>query len=778
MKPNINIKKELFFITLSLLTSFAIFTALFQKAFQTPDSVLFSIHEDGLKNYFNFSYYLKYDDEIRHDGINYPYGDHLQYINSHPLYVQIIKFADAKIYPISKYGVFILNFTMVISLILAIPFLFLILRKFALPRWYAAIMAVILLFLSPQFFRIQGHFEMVYAFFIPMYWYFLIRWREGKKRWLWSFLLVSGGLVGGFTSAYFASFYAIFLLGVWFVELWEHRKNLKNYWRTGLSLFILAILPLLVVKGVVSATDWVTDRPNNPYGFDVYHAEFLSVFLPLVSPLKMLIGNVVNMDFEWEGRAYVGLPAALLAVSVFITAWFNLFSKRKVQFRIYRPSKPMEVYFYAAILILLFSMCIPFKYGFGFLLDIIPPVKQFRALGRFAFIFYYVFTIYAAWFIYRLYRFLKQKKLPLPATLILIFALSYWAIDAGTNTKQSTAGIFNTNDRLEASNEKYLDRFKEAGVNPDEFQAILFLPFSSTCGDKLLFENGMEAFGYAMQCAHHTGLPLVQSFSPRLSFTQALSSIQLLANPAIKKTRLNDMNEEPLLLVSSNEKMNEQEAWLYSNAEVFWQNEKITLSKLPLNVFHNSHKSWRKKAKSIIPSLNQHQNIFTDTEISSVVYIDFEEQNGQNTFSGNGAFFIKNGKAELLNKNLSQNWRPGKYELSFWLYVDARRYNMPRAVVKISDGTGKTILEKQLNTRSVNNVYQQWIRVSEIIELQPEYQISLNIRRHFVAVDDILLKPLDSNVFIKKPNGFSLFNNFPYAKQQNEKLIPRNNDFH
>ncbi|HDR52382.1 MAG TPA: hypothetical protein ENN90_12295, partial [Mariniphaga anaerophila] len=523
--------KNLAAITSSLVISALILFFLFKPAFQTPDSMLFSKHADGLKNYFNFSYYLKYDDGIRHDGINYPYGDHLQYINSHPLYVQMIKFVDSKIYPVSNYGVFILNLTMVLSLILAIPFLFLILRKFALPRWYAALMAVILMFLSPQLFRIQGHFEMVYAFFIPMYWYFLIRWHEGKKQWLWSLLLVAGGLVGGFTSAYFASFYAILLLGVLFVELWIYRKNLRSYWKTGLSLFILAILPLLVVKGVVSATDWVSDRPDNPYGFDLYHANIYSVFLPPISTFKVLLVNVINMKFEWEGRAFVGLPATLLAVSMFISVLFNLFSQKKGGFRNYRPSKNMVVYFYASILILLFSMCIPFKYGFGFLLEIIPPIKQFRALGRFAFIFYYVFAIYTAWFVYRLFRFLKHKKLPLLAFLILFFTLFYGAMDAALNTRQSTNRIFNTNNRLETSSEKYLVRFSEAGVNPEEFQAILFLPFSSTCGDKLLFKNGMEAFGYAMQCAHHTGLPLVQSFSPRLSYTHALSSIQMLAHP-------------------------------------------------------------------------------------------------------------------------------------------------------------------------------------------------------------------------------------------------------
>lgn len=89
---------------------------------------------------------------------------------------------------------------------------------------------------------------------------------------------------------------------------------------------------------------------------------------------------------------------------------------------------------------------------------------------------------------------------------------------------------------------------------------------------------------------------------------------------------------------------------------------------------------------------------------------------------------------------------------------------MPRAVLIISDDTGKTILEKQLNTRSVNDVYQQWIRVSETIELHPGYHLSLNIRRHYVSVDDILLKPVDSNVFVEKPDGFSMFNNFPIGE--------------
>jgi len=756
-------KKNWLTISASFLFSVVVLFFLFKPVLQHPNAYLYSKSGDALKSYFNFGYYLKFDSGLKHSGINYPYGDHLQYINSHPLYVQVLKFVDQNITPVADYGVGILNLTMIFLLLLAQPFLFLILRHYSLPRWYAAVVSVILLFLTPQFDRIHGHFEMVYAVFLPMYWYLIIRFRSGKNPWLWGSLLVTAGLVGGFTSAYFASFYAIFIFGILFVELWKNRKNLQDYWKTGAVLLLIAIIPLLVVKGLVSITDWVNDRPNNPYGFDVYHATFLSIFLPFTSPLKAFIGNYVNMDFQWEGRAYVGLPATLLAVSMLVFGFMNFFSAKKKSWKVFGPNKKMQVYFFASILVLLFSMCIPFKYGFNFLLDILPPVKQFRALGRFSWIFYYVFTIYAAWFFYRLFRYLKLKRLPVLATILLVFVLGYWSIDAGTNIKRSTRGLFNNNDKLESSDAEYLARFKEAGVQPDEFQAIFFLPFASTCGDKLLFEHGMNAFADAMKCSYHTGLPLVQSFSPRLSFTNALSSIQMLADPAIEKVRLNDMNDKPLLLVCTKENMNAQEAWLQSKAEVFWEDKYITLSRLPLSVFHESHQNWRLEAQNTMQNLVDDGNYKVDSSRSAFVYKNFEDRTGEFTFSGNGAFYSKKGENELLNIQLDDEFIMGSHELSFWLYVDSRHYDMPKATLIVTNREEQKT-EKRLNTREVHNVYDHWIRVAEKIDLKPGDQVQLNIKGEFVSVDDLLLKPEDSTVVVKVSDNFDLFNNFPLTK--------------
>lgn len=420
----------------------------------------------------------------------------------------------------------------------------------------------------------------------------------------------------------------------------------------------------------------------------------------------------------------------------------------------------MQVFFWASVLVLLFSMCIPFKYGFDWLLTLLPPVKQFRALGRFTWIFYYVFTIYSAWFFYRLFRLLRLKNMSVIATILLVFVLGYWGIDSGVNIKRSTRGLLNKNDKFESNDREYLARFKEANVSPDEFQAIFFLPFASTCGDKLLFEHSMNGFSDAMKCSYHTGIPLVQSFSPRLSYSQALSSIQMLGHPGIRKTRLDDMNEKPLLLVCTREKLNEHEKWLQSKAEVFWEDKYITLSRLPLSVFHESYAEWKMHTDTIIPDLNIYGKISANVSEGSIISEEFEDGKAKTIFSGNGSFYSRKGQQVLLDKKIDNAFATGKYELSFWLYVDSRKFDMPKAEIKVFDKDGKQTFYRRMNTRQVHDVYDGWIRVSDFVELKPEQTLQLLIKDDYVSVDNLLVKPADAIVLVKT-STLELFNNYP-----------------
>lgn len=759
-------KKNLIGIVVLLVVGAFISVYLFNPVLKNPGSYLYSLDGDAVKSYFNFSYYLKYDSGLKHDGINYPYGDHLQYINSHPLYVGILKFVDHRIVKISDYGPAILNLSMIFSLVLALPFLFLILRRFALPVWYSAITGLIILYLSPQFDRIHGHFEMVYAFFIPMFWYLLIRYREDKKPLMWAILLILSGLAGGFTSAYYATFYALLILAVLFVELWNHRKSLREYSWQALYLFLIAIAPLVFVKGLVTITDWVDDRPDNPWGFFIFHSNIFSIFLPAYSNLKSVLGDPSFMNYQWEGRAYVGLPATILAMGIALTVFYSILSRKKFKWSTIFPNKKLNLYLAASVIVLLFAMCFPFKYGFAFLKDWIPQIKQFRALGRFSWIFYYIFTVYTAHFVYSHFKRLRIGGKGISAFILMAFFIGYWSIDAGINIKRSTRGILNENHLLESSSAEYLKIISDAKININDYQAIFFLPYANTCGDKLLFEGGMKAFSQAMKCSYHTGLPIIQSFSPRLSFSQALSSIQMLSDPAIEKTRLKDMNEKPILLLRTGEKLTEQEERLYGKSKHLISYQDVSLAEFDIKIFSSSFQEWQMDAANKIKMMGDGEEIRSDTLLNLVIHKDFNEmKTKQAVFNGEGAFYKNKGNHILLSDNELGALPKGDYEISFWLFVDTRTDNMPEAIFYKLNKEGGQVERTKWNNREEHNIYGNWVRIDAEVSLTDEFNYRLEVTGKYISVDELLVQPKASNVFVENKDGISLFNNFPFYSE-------------
>ncbi len=758
-------KKDTLALLFLLAVTAGMLLIIYRPVLQHPNSYLFSRGADGLKNYYNFAYYLKYDQGIRFDGVNYPYGDHLQFINSHPLYVQVMKFIDRHVVRISPYGVGILNLTMIFSLLLAVPFLFLLLRRFRLPHWYAFWMALAILFLSPQLGRMGGHFEMAYLFFFPLYLYLMIRWYDASRgRWLWGTLMVVTALAGGFTSAYYAAFFFVFPLAFLLVRGWVMRHDLRHFAGEALALFTIAVIPVLAVKGFSAMTDWVTDRPHNPWGFYIFHANIWSIFLPFKPVLtELLPGRITH--YQWEGRAFVGRPAMWLALVITGTFLWYLLRRRKLPLKTFFPDRTINLFLASAVIVLLFSMCIPFKWGMHFLTDLVPPLKQFRALGRFSWWFYYVYTIFAAWLIWVFYRWLRLKKLPVLAGTLLLGSLVFWTLDAGMNIKKSTQYIFNKNDRLESSDAEYLSRFHKVGYDPREFQAIFFLPFANTSGDKLYFERGLGAFGEAMKCSYHTHIPIVESFSPRLSFSQALSSIQLLASPALFKTRPEDMNGRPLLLVVRKQPLNDREQWLLDRAKVWWEDKYIQLADVPVEVFNDAHYRWYDSVKQIADTLPEYGMIRTSGDTSCIWYDSFETGGAENVLAGKGAFYMKKGEKELFNRTFSVPSDGEPLELSFWLFFDERIYGMPEAWLERLDPQGARKERVRLNTRSTHDVYGQWVRVVHRFHPEKGNRYRLTVKGQYVTVDALLVRPEKVPVVIREKGGPLLFNNFPLVRE-------------
>ena len=546
-----------------------------------PNGFLLSNTGDGLKNYFLFGYYLKWDVGLSVTGLNYPYGEHLLFTDSHPLYAGLLNLIDNHLISLSANAVAFINLAIVGGIVLGVICIYQILRHYHLPSWYAGIVAICVAFLSPQIDRIHGHLSLSYIFAIPLFWWLLLK-AEESRHLKWYMLMLGIGFVMGGTHLYYVGMYSAFLGAYLLVKLFFSDGRFKDFLWDHKELIACLIIPLAGFQIFAALTDQVTDRPVAPYGFYAYYATFGSVFLPHFSSLTQFISALFQPRIIWEGRAFVGTIPLVFSAFIFIMALASIRTKVHLLQRL----APFRIVLIAASLVLIYAMCLPFRWGLQFITDLIPALEQFRALGRFAWVFYYVINVVTAYYLYSFYQWMLKRFGQLMSMTMLAFCLLVWAADAGAFFLGHTHDLMQPNTVMENNSGSYLARFELSKVTLSDFQGIMTLPMLSIRTDKMVFDRDFRAYQKAMQCAWHTGIPIIQASTSRPSFSQSFSNIQLVAHSWITKTRIQDMDERPLLLISPKHiPLTPQEQRLVDDATVFWQDDQIKMSRLPLSAF-------------------------------------------------------------------------------------------------------------------------------------------------------------------------------------------------
>ena len=728
----------------------------FGEVFLHPNGFLFADSGDGLKNYFNLGYYLKYNTGLQFTGVNYPYGDHLLYTDTHPLLAWFLNLLDNNVADLAQNSVGIINLCILMGMIVCGLVLYLILRHYRLPIWYAAIMAVLIALLSPQWDRIHGHLSLSYGFILPLFWYILIRYEQATKKTLWWILLFIYTLAIGGIHVYYVAICAAFLLA--FILT----KAVKNGWalsRAQLSLALSVILPLVLFQVFSATTDTITDRPVSPYGFYQYHATLGSVFLPYVASSSDFIGQISNPDLSWEGRAFVGTPVLLFLLGTLVFFGHKILKKDAPL--IWQLPAGLALFLWASVLVLIFSMCIPFKWGLQFLTEIISPLKQFRALGRFSWIFYYVSSICAALTMYKMFEVLKKTLANWYGFVFIAFILLLWGFDAGSFFLNHGPVTISKNDRLKNSDTEFFHRFRESNTDFKSFQAIISCPLVAVRTDKMTFESDLAAHNEAMVCAFYTGLPLIQSSASRPSLSQTLSSIQLFSSPNIAKKRLLDMHpEQPILLIHhKHSPLSHAEERLRQKANVFWQDENVSYASLMPSVFADSLQIHKQNASD--SSLFRHQfewgKMACRSRCDGVFFDSYEDEfEGSTSFFGQGSRYSKARELILFDSTFSV---PDSipYQASFWVYIDPSFSGMP--AWEYLHGTSRSDLASSgwQPTREITEVYNQWVRVSFPLEKGPHHKIVLHGKKS--TADNLLLKPKNHPVYISNDDAY-LYNNY------------------
>ena len=747
-------------LPLLILLCFTLLWLLFGEVLLHPGQYMFGYLEDGTKNYYTAAYFIKYNQGLWFTGLNYPFGEHITYTDNQPLFAVILNYINQHISPIAGQTIGIYNSIMLGGIVACAVFLYLILREIKLPAWYAVLTAIIIAFLSPQLFRIRAHYALGYVFMIPMFWYLIIRIFRNPKAIGWYVVYGFAGLLAALIHPYYALINLLLLVSYLLVYYFQEKKFRNVNPKLILGLLVAVILPLLVFQVYMKLTDPITDRPESPYGFTAYRTSFKALFFPLEAPLQKYWQAVFgDKEVIWEGYSYVGQAAFI----VFLLSIFRFlkFGKAKRWKRIFRPTipAPLRIGLWASVLVLLFALAIPIKWGLEGILDLVPPLKQFRSIGRFAWIFYYIFSVYTAYYLFQLSTYFRLRHKPTLAFAIPGILLAFWAFEAINNVYQKAATIKENRVAANFNGESgnYTTLLQKHNLKPSDFQAILPLPYFNVGSEKITIFRNPEAANEAMRASLHTGLPIAANLLSRTSLSQALQQLQLLSNPFTPKSILQKYpSKKPLLLLVVPDSLEAAEAALVAKAKLITAQQNYSLYQLPLDILHASLKT-----KTELPDglIRQNGMLITD-KTGVIIRKDFSGNKEEGVF-GNGALALHEKKTMLIDTVISVPANGQQYEFSGW--ASAETPNLPVLTLEIKNPAGETLSEEKIYFNATTEVWGTWLFSSHTFKLPAgKMHLTISTKSKKATLDNLLLRPVSTDVYFYGGNKQLLLkNNLP-----------------
>lgn len=733
---------------------------LFGNVLRQPSSYFFSAAGDGLKNYFVAAYFMKYDHGQRFTGMNYPLGEHFTYPDLQPLVSGLATLARPLGIVTTGNAIALLNLLVLASLVVAPVVLYAILRRTHLPVVFAAVAALLIGFMAPQNNRLDGHMTLSYGCGIPLLWYCLVRLQQAPGRTRWYVAYATGSFLLGLVSAYYLAMASFFLLAHVLVLAAQEgpraARRPSRLWPWLGWLVFTALGPLVLFQGWMTLADPVTDRSRNPFGFGLYVASFNSVFVPVVEPFKTFWQQLLHTgEPHGEGFSYIGMVADLALVLTIVL--LVRYAIRRRWRPIFRPVMPvhLRVGLWAAGLLLVLSMGYPFTIpGLGWLADIIPPVKQFRSLGRFAWPFYYVAGVYAAYYFYRLARYLRQhwRYGRVWSSALLAPLLVLWTAEAYVHSheKADRIGLQPEAEGFARSDQNYTELLSWANRKPTDFQAILPLPFFAIGTDKIDIQGNPNAMYQSYKAALDTRLPLLASHVARAPVAQTLALTQLLSSPLLAKPLVSQFpNTKPvLLLVVPGSGLSAAERRLVAMAHRLDSRPEADLYELPVAALAaNDITAERARAQTLLPTLRRQANGLFVTTAKNVLLQSFDQGNDRRGRLAPGAFHEpKDQFSTLYDGPLPTPGDTGRYEVSVWVNAQTA-YGLGNLQVK-QFGVDAQLDQQGIGSNSSTEIDGEWVRVILPIRVRPgTKRLMVLYENRDLLVDDLLIRPLDTDAY-------------------------------
>ncbi len=649
---------------------------------------------DGFKNFYTFAYHYKNGSGSWFDGFLYPFGEYLPYTDAQPALLFVLKILKAIGLDLTGHELLLVQVFPLASVFIAALCLHAIMKLFDQNTLWTLLTVSACIALSPQLFRLQNHFGLAYLSIIPMAWLLAVLYDLGKLTFQVStFIMVPFMVFAGFLHPYMLIMTAMFILGVYVCGL--------LYGRYKPAYLIWPMLSLLIFLAINHILDPVTDRPSNPWGVWRYKTE-VSDMLPFFGWFKNTFEGVFSIRTTiTEGYCYPG-------ILIFIVPLLGLVqSARRRKVFTSGNAAFIKPYILAALLVLLFAMGIHMLVTGKAILEWVPVLAQFRGVGRFSWVFYYVGFIYFSMYFYQFATRLNSRI----GVILLLLVSVLWCMDvfSFSDVLQKKINRFASHNLL-VENRGIKDVLGEANIDPTSFQAIMALPTNTEGCEKILAGDDWLVKTETMPLAYQTGLPLTSLYMSRTSISRTLMTNQLSSSNFVEKEAFQFIeSEKPFLTV-----VNALDTSLFSD---------ILGYSAPLGAYKELL-IYMTPVDKLRQVRHFEEDMPEDSVSSRFVYRGFEDKASQGLFS-KGSLFVEEGSVEIMSISTDTFPVDGNLDFSIWYRIQPDKSTIPAFDVLCVDEAGRQI--KHLSYRDFQfrrfEISQDWLRIRRRIEIPKETRL-------------------------------------------------------
>lgn len=602
---------------LVVIISFSIIFIQFNEVFRTPGQISFAQGGDGIKSSFVMLYHIKYDKEYwRTQAMNYPYGESVFFTDNQAFISGFFKFLKDHGLDISDHALGIVNLWMLLSFVFCALFIFLILKELQLPAWISVLGALIITFLSPQWDRFGGHYTLTYAWAFPISIYLIIKFYK-RPSFLISIITSVYMFILCGKHLYFLVLSGILIVFVFVYIFIKENERFGGRWRLDLHFAIQLLIPFLLFSFFTSLFDHNMDRTAYPWGFIQSTTTLGGIFLPVGKPYA----EFIHFSVKLKTVAFVGLTASIVFLAVHLSSVYRGIRFGYVSLFRLTDNPTLNLLYWASFVSFLISLGLPFSLGLENWLNYTGPFRQFRAIGRFIFPFYYmlgIFTIYVLWK-------WQHRKTNYQVKIIFAIAILFYGYDAWLNLEQNTGKHIN---RLEALNDRTNQLERNQWVHHhdwEDFQAIMPIPYFHVGSENYWLNGGSPNQSDAYIASLKTGLPLNSVMLSRTSISESLKNIELVLEPLERYTVLEDLpSDKPfLLMVYKKGKITECEQRIVNFAEYLEENKYFTLYKFYPDILPEVR---QKYLSSLYAKAKQIEN--DSVQVSDFIFEDYSTFDG------------------------------------------------------------------------------------------------------------------------------------------------------